>query len=128
MSECGCGGGTKRKVLLYGCSGGANVAEASDLACRQLMAEGLGSMFCLAGLGAGIPNMVQQARDADLNVVIDGCPTDCGRKIFENLGINNVAFVRVTELGFEKKPKGTRAQPQEVQAIVERVRQLASRC
>jgi len=126
MAEC-CGGqsGPKRE-LLYGCSGGANVAEASDRACRQLMSEGVGSMFCLAGLGAGIPNMVQQARDADLNVVVDGCPTDCGRKIFEKLGLTNVAFVRATDLGLQKKPKGTPALAAEVQDIVGHVKQLIS--
>jgi len=29
-----------------------------------------GMMFCLAGLGAGIEGMVQTARDADVNVVV----------------------------------------------------------
>lgn len=115
---------TAKKVLLYACSGGANVAEASDAACRQLMSEGLGSMFCLAGLGAGIENMVHQARDADLNVVIDGCPMDCGRKIFDKLGLSNVRFVRATELGLTKQPKGTRSTDDEVQTIVNHVKQL----
>lgn len=119
-----CGSGTdKKNVLLYACSGGANVAEASDKACRQLMSEGLGSMFCLAGLGAGIENMIQQARDADLNVVIDGCPMDCARKTFDKLGLTNVQFVRVTDMGLEKKPKGARATDQEVATIVDNVKQ-----
>ena len=119
-----CGGETaKKNVLLYACSGGANVAEASDAACRQLMSDGLGTMFCLAGLGAGIEGMVQQARDADLNVVIDGCPMDCARKIFDKLGLSNVHFVRVTDMGLEKKPKGTRATEDEVNSIVDNVKQ-----
>jgi uncharacterized metal-binding protein len=92
-----------KNVLLYACSGGANVAEMSDRAARQLMREGRGSMFCLAGLGADLPKMVQQAKDADLNLVIDGCPVDCGRKIFERHGLKNVQYVRVTDLGIEKK-------------------------
>jgi uncharacterized metal-binding protein len=123
MTNC-CGGqGQSKHVLLYACSGGANVAEASDAACRQLMSEGLGSMFCLAGLGAGIENMVQQARDADLNVVIDGCPMDCARKIFDKLELTNVRFVRATDMGLEKKPKGARATGQEVTTIVNHVKQ-----
>ena len=121
-SAC-CGGAASRNVLFYACSGGANVAEASDEACRQLMGEGLGVMFCLAGLGAGIENMIQQARDADLNVVVDGCPMDCARKMFENLGLGNVAFLRVTDMGLEKKPKGTRATDAEVTTIVAGVKQ-----
>ena len=44
-----CGEG--RQVLLYACSGGANVAEVADKAARELMFAGQGTMFCLAGLG-----------------------------------------------------------------------------
>lgn len=120
-----CGGPTQKKdVLLYACSGGANVAEASDAACRQLMRQGLGSMFCLAGLAAGIEGMVQQARDADLNVVIDGCPMDCARRIFDRLGLTHVRYVRVTDLGLAKKPRGVAATADEVQAIVDHVKRL----
>lgn len=121
-NDCCGGNGGQKKVLLYACSGGANVAEASDMACRQLMSEGCGSMFCLAGLGAGIENMIQQARDADVNVVIDGCPMDCARKIFEPLGLSNVSYVRATDLGLEKKAKGTRASEEEVKLVVEAAR------
>ena len=87
MSQCDCGGDCKRTVLFYACSGGANVAEVADRAARELMFEGLGTMFCLAGLGAGIQGMIQTAKDADLNVVLDGCPLDCAKKIFENAGV-----------------------------------------
>lgn len=119
-----CGGQAKKKnILLYACSGGANVAEASDKACRQLMSEGLGSMFCLAGLGAGIDGMVKQAREADLNMVIDGCPMDCARKTFDKLALSNVQFVRVTDMGLDKKPKGTRATEDEVNIIIDNVKQ-----
>ena len=124
MSNCCCGNGGKKNVLFYACSGGANVAEASDKACRQLMSEGQGAMFCLAGLAAGIENMIQQARDADLNIVIDGCSVDCARDIFNNLDLDNVCIIRATDLGLEKKPKGTRATDQEVQAIVDNVKQV----
>ena len=87
MSDCCCGDNKKKTVLIYACSGGANVAEISDKAARQLMFEGQGSMFCLAGLGAGIQGMIQTAKDADVNLVIDGCPMDCAKKVFEKAGI-----------------------------------------
>jgi len=69
QAEC-CGGSAKKTVLLYACSGGANVAEIADRAARELMFSGCGSMFCLAGIGAGIQGMVQTAKDADLNLVL----------------------------------------------------------
>jgi uncharacterized metal-binding protein len=121
MSDC-CGSGVKKKVLLYACSGAANVAEISDHVARQLTAEGLGQMFCLAGLGAEIPNMVQTARDADLNLVIDGCPQDCARKIFERLKLTNVRVVRVTDHGIAKA-KGVKITDPQVQKIAAQAKQ-----
>ncbi len=121
-NQPGCSCGTsQKKVLLFACSGAANVAEIADHAARQLTAEKAGSMFCLAGLGAGIPNMVQTARDADLNLVLDGCPMDCARKIFEKLGLANVKVVRVTDHGIEKA-KGVKVTDQQVQSIVAQAR------
>jgi len=99
-SPC-CGAPAKKTVLLYACSGGANVAEIADRAARQATADGAGTMFCLAGIGAGIPAMVQTARDADLNVVIDGCPMDCAKKIFDKAGLANYVQIKVTDLGIE---------------------------
>lgn len=90
------------------------------------MAEGNGQMFCLAGLGAGIANMVQTARDADLNLVIDGCPMDCARIIFQNHGLTNVTIVRVTDHGIVKA-KGQPVTDDQVQTIlVEAKKALAS--
>ncbi|MAX26301.1 MAG: zinc-binding protein [Phycisphaeraceae bacterium] len=114
----------QKKILFYACSGGANVAEASDSACRQLMSDGMGAMFCLAGLGAGIQSMVDHASDADLNIVIDGCPMDCARKIFEKSGLENVHYARATDMGLEKKPKGTRATEVEINTIIDHVKQF----
>jgi uncharacterized metal-binding protein len=111
---CSCsGGGPKKQVLIYACSGCANVAEAADKAARQLMDEGLGSMFCLAGLGAEVPKMVETAKESDVNLAIDGCPVDCAKKIFDKVGLANARFVRVTDLGIEKAPKGTRTTNEE---------------
>jgi uncharacterized metal-binding protein len=115
------GDGTKT-VLLYACSGGANVAEVADRAVRELMFAGEGTMFCLAGLGAGIPDMVQKAKDADVNVVIDGCPMDCAKRIFDGAGVANYVQIKVTDLGVEKV-KGVRATDDQVALTMERARQ-----
>jgi uncharacterized metal-binding protein len=120
MSEC-CGGGSRRNVLFYACSGGANVAEVADRAARQLMFDGEGTMFCLAGLGAGIEGMIQTAKNADVNVVIDGCPMDCAKKIFDNVGVTNYVQVKVTDVGIEKT-KGVRATDEQVAKVVEKVK------
>jgi uncharacterized metal-binding protein len=118
-----CGSDKKKTVLLYACSGGANVAEISDKAARQLMFDGQGTMFCLAGLGAGIGGMIQTAKDADVNLVIDGCPMDCAKKVFEKAGVTNYAYVKVTDLGIEKV-KGVRCTDEQVQKVVAKAKEV----
>ena len=118
-----CCGATKKTVLLYACSGGANVAEIADKAARELMFGGQGTMFCLAGLGAGIGSMIQTAKDADVNLVIDGCPMDCAKKVFEKAGIANYQYVKVTDLGIEKL-KGVRCTEEQVAKVVARAKEI----
>ncbi len=98
--SCDCEG--ERKVLVYACSGAANVAEIADRAARKLASEGKAAMFCLAAFGAGIEPMIDAARNVNLNVVIDGCPMDCGRKIFDKAGLKNYVQIRVTDLGIDE--------------------------
>jgi uncharacterized metal-binding protein len=129
MAACSCSGPSnpvpekKKTVLFYSCSGGANVADISDRVARALMKEGKGGMFCLAGLGANIPNMVQTAKDADLNLVMDGCPVDCARRIFERHGLKNVKHLRITDLGIEKA-KGVPVTEEQVQKALAAARAL----
>ena len=122
MSGCGCGE-KQRTVLVYSCSGAANVAEIADKGARELTFAGEGTMFCLAGLGADIPGMVQTARDADLNLVIDGCPMDCAKKIFDRHKIINLRQIRVTDLGIEKA-KGVRCTQEQVDQVVARAKEV----
>jgi uncharacterized metal-binding protein len=121
-ADC-CGGAAKKNVLLYACSGGANVAEISDRAARELMFSGCGSMFCLAGLGAGIQGMIQTAKDADLNVVIDGCPMECAKKIFDKAGVTNYKQIKVTDLGIEKV-KGVRCTQEQINRVVAKAKEV----
>jgi uncharacterized metal-binding protein len=124
--QADCCGGAKKTVLLYACSGGANVAEIADRTARELMFAGCGSMFCLAGIGAGIQGMVQTARDADLNLVLEGCSMDCAKKIFDNAGITNYVQVKVTDLGIEKQ-KGVRATDEQVARVAAKAREVLAK-
>jgi uncharacterized metal-binding protein len=58
-------------------------------------------MTCLSAIGAGLSGYLESARGADRNVVIDGCPVGCGKKIFENAGIPFEHFM-MTKYGVEK--------------------------
>jgi len=118
MSQCDCGSSECEKtVFIYACSGGANVAEISDRAARGLMKDGKGAMFCLAGLGADIQGMVQTARDADLNLLIDGCPMDCAKKTFDRHGLTNYRQIKVTDLGIEKA-KGAPCTDEQIDMVI----------
>ena len=115
--------GRPRTVLLYACSGAANVAEVADRAVRDLTAAGCGAMFCLAGLGADMQDMVQTARDADLNLLIDGCPVACAKAIFDRHGLTNYRQIKVTDLDIEKT-NGARATDAQVDAVVVKVKKV----
>lgn len=97
--ECGCGG--EKLVLITACSGAANTGLLADQVARTLRTSKVGSMTCLAALGAEESGYVESARRADRNVVIDGCPVSCGAKIYAKLGIPCEQFV-MTEFGAEK--------------------------
>ena len=122
-ASCCCGSDGEKIVLLYACSGGANVGEISDKAARELMFAGEGTMFCLAGLGGDIQGMVQTARDADVNLVIDGCPMDCAKKTFDRHGLTNYRQIKVTDLGIEKV-KGVRCTQEQVDTTIAKAKEV----
>lgn len=99
MSGCkNCSGGNR---LIFACSGAANVGNLADRAARILAKENFGKMFCLAAIGGKVPNYIQSAKDADENIVIDGCNVFCGKKIFEEAGLKHTSYL-VTDMGLEK--------------------------
>jgi uncharacterized metal-binding protein len=87
------------------------------------MEEGKGMMWCLAGVGAGIEMIVDKARSADLNLILDGCPMDCAWQILRNAGAPNVRRLRVTDLGIDKE-KGVRAAEVQVAMVVDRALEM----
>lgn len=88
--------------LVFSCSGAADVAEIADRAARQLHRGGCAKMFCLAGVGGHVPDIVERTRSAAKIVVIDGCEKDCGKECMRGAGITNFAHLRVTDLGMTK--------------------------
>lgn len=97
--SCGCSCGSKR--LIYACSGAANTGLLADQVARRLTLMGQGKMTCLAGVGAALDGFVKAAAHAEQNLVIDGCPVACGRKIFERYSIPCTSVV-LTDFGVEK--------------------------
>lgn len=97
--SCGCSSGQKR--LIYACSGAANTGLLADQVARRLALLGEGKMTCLAGVGAAMDGFLKAAVHAEQNLVIDGCPMACGRKVFERYDLPHVAL-DLTRFGVEK--------------------------
>jgi len=100
-SGCGCAGlGTETVIL--SCSGSADVGEVADQSARLLTRERAGNMACLAGVGARIEGMVKDAKEAATLLVIDGCPTSCGKKAVELAGIKMFLHLQLRDIGYQK--------------------------
>ncbi len=91
-----------KQVMILACSGGSNVGQLSNQAAVELTREGLGKMFCLAGIGGGLSGFVQSAKDVPAMVIIDGCEVACGKKTLEREGVPVDKYVVVTDLGIIK--------------------------
>ena len=94
-----CKGGT---TLLFSCSGAADVGALTDLAARRMTKEGIGKMFCLAGIGGGVSGIVETTKSAENLLAIDGCPIACVKKMLERNGFNNFSYLELSSIGFEK--------------------------
>jgi uncharacterized metal-binding protein len=93
---------TLPSTLIFACSGAADVGEIADRAARTLVGCGKGAMFCLAGVGGRIPDMIDRVRAAKTLLVLDGCDKDCARLTLENAGFTTLTHLRVTDCGLAK--------------------------
>ncbi|MBG0777932.1 MAG: putative zinc-binding protein [Desulfovibrionaceae bacterium] len=101
MSDCKCSCGEAPK-LIFSCSGAADVGEVADRAARRLTREGVGRMFCLAGIGGRVSGILKSTEAAERIVAVDGCPLDCARRSLEQAGFKDFVHVRLSDLGFRK--------------------------
>ncbi|MHB9030953.1 MAG: putative zinc-binding protein [Candidatus Latescibacterota bacterium] len=88
--------------LIFVCSGGADVGEIADRAGRKLAAEGVGKMYCLAGIGGHVSGILKTTESAAGILAIDGCPVDCARKSLEHAGFSSFTHLRISDMGIEK--------------------------
>ncbi len=118
MTECSCSSNdNQKKRILYSCSGAADVGQIADLTARRLAKNKLGAMSCMAGIGANLSGYIETAKEAD-NIIIDGCPVGCGKKMFES---HNLPFTEIvlTEQGLVKG--STPATPEVVERMADTI-------
>lgn len=116
--KCCCG--SESVKLIYACSGAANTGLLSDSLARKLMNEGKGKMTCLAGIGAGLSGFIESAKSAEKNIVIDGCPVACGKKIFEKF---NLPFEHLITTDFDVEKNKTIITPEVINKVATEIAQ-----
>jgi uncharacterized metal-binding protein len=96
---CACGSTT----LIFACSGSSNVGQLTNSLALRLAREGVGTMSCLAGVGAHLNGFVVPAKDCERLVVLDGCEHRCAWKTLEHVQARPRVYLNFTEHGFVKK-------------------------
>jgi len=89
-------------TLIFACSGAADVGEIADRAARKLTKDGIGKMFCLAGIGGRISGIMKTTEAASKILAIDGCPLNCVKNSLEQAGFHKLIHLQLAELGLEK--------------------------
>jgi len=88
--------------LIFACSGAADVGAIADQAARKLTKDGIGKMFCLAGIGGRVSGIMATTQSASKILVIDGCALNCARKTLEQAGFSTFEHLQLGEMGMEK--------------------------
>lgn len=50
------------EILIFPCSGGSNVGQIANEAAKDLTTLGKGKMYCLAGVGGHINNLIESTK------------------------------------------------------------------
>jgi uncharacterized metal-binding protein len=90
------------EILIFPCSGGSNVGQIANEAGVKLTQEGMGNIFCLAGIGGHVSGMIESTKAGKVIVAIDGCSVACAKKTLEHAGFNIDEYVEITSMGIEK--------------------------
>src|SRR3972149_1841405 len=89
-------------MLIFACSGAADVGEISDRAARKMTKDGTGRMFCLAGIGGRIDPIMKTTKQASKILALDGCPLNCVKNCLQQAGFGKFTHLQLADLGLEK--------------------------
>lgn len=98
-NACACGAAPK---LIFACSGAADVGAIADQAARKMTKDGVGKMYCLAGIGGRVAGIMATTESAAAILAVDGCPQNCAQKTLLQAGFNTFEHLRLAELGMNK--------------------------
>lgn len=97
--KCECSAAPK---LIFSCSDAADVGAVADQAARKLTRDGVGKMFCLAGIGGRVSGIMKTTEAAQAILAIDGCPLNCTKKCLEEAGFTEFKHLQLADIGMSK--------------------------
>lgn len=115
--ECSC---SVKPNLIFSCSGAADVGELADQAARKLNRDGVGKMFCLAGIGGQVSGIVKSTEVASSILAIDGCALECTKKSLEVAGFTKINHIILSDYGFKKG--STEVTPESIENVIDQAK------
>jgi uncharacterized metal-binding protein len=67
-----------------------------------LTKDGIGKMFCLAGIGGRVSGIMKTTESASKILAIDGCSLNCVKNCLQQAGFNKFVHLQLADIGFEK--------------------------
>lgn len=117
--ECLC---NASETVIFPCSGGSNCGQIANKVAVMLTQDNIGTIFCLAGIGAHISGMIESARSAKRILAIDGCSAECAKKTLEHAGLTITDYIDIAKEGVAKN-KDFNLSQQDILYIAKRIKQ-----
>ena len=114
------------EITILPCSGGSNCGQIANQAAVSLDNLGVGTNYCLAGIGAHIDGMVESAKSAKRLVAIDGCKVACAKKTIEHAGLKVTDWICLTDEGISKSHNFA-LEETDIEMITQKVKELLSK-
>ncbi len=89
--------------LVYSCSGCSNTAQLANQIAVEMDRGRVAEMSCIAGVGGGVPSLVNKAKGARIIIAIDGCPLHCVKHCLEQHSVEPTRHYTLTEMGLLKR-------------------------
>jgi uncharacterized metal-binding protein len=100
--------------LVYACAGCSHAGRVSYEVAQALTQQGAAEMSCLAGVAAELPVFLRLMEKRDV-WVIDGCPLECAKGVFDKLDRPIDRHIRLREYGVAKNgPRSAELTPEEI--------------
>jgi uncharacterized metal-binding protein len=87
--------------LVYACSGCSHAGRVAYDVAQELTRRAVAEMSCLAGVAAELPVFLRLIEGREV-WVIDGCPLECAKGVFDKRAIPVDRHIRLREYGVAK--------------------------